>query len=321
MKILVTGGAGYIGSHVVSDLLSAGHEAVILDDLTLGKHSRVADLPLVQFDLAAADAEEKLVAVMKDYEIDGVIHLAARKSVADSVAEPEYYFRQNIHSVNNLLSAMRTVGVSNLVFSSSAAAYGNPNLQLVNEDYQCQPINPYGETKLIGEWMITNSSRAWGLRAISLRYFNVAGAGKPELVDTSVANLIPIAISAVREGRPIQVFGTEWPTPDGSCVRDYIHVSDLAQAHIQSLNYLTDMPADNIVLNVGTGVGSSVLDVIQTIRDLSGSEFEVDYAPPRPGDPASLCADTSKIGKVLGWKAQYTLRDMVESHWTATQQK
>jgi UDP-glucose 4-epimerase len=317
MKILVTGGAGYIGSHVVRGLVSAGHEPVIIDDLSSGNQARIGDLALLEIDLASPAAREFLVKSLKEHEIDGVIHLAARKSVSESVANPEYYYQQNINSVNNLLFAMKEAKVLNLVFSSSAATYGSPEISSVREDYLCQPINPYGETKLIGEWMIASAVRAWHLNAVSLRYFNVAGAGYPDLADTSVANLIPIAFNAVKEHKAIQVFGTEWPTPDGSCVRDYIHVSDLADAHIAALNHLSGSSPEHLVLNVGTGTGSSVLEVIQAVREVTNLEVSVDHVPARAGDPAALCADISKIESVLGWKAKYTLKDIAASHWAA----
>lgn len=313
----MTGGAGYIGSHVVRSLVAAGHQPVVLDDLSQGKLARIGNTPLLGLDLASPEAKDLLIAALKNHAIEGVIHLAARKSVGESVIKPEYYYQQNINSVNNLLFAMKEAEVFNLVFSSSAATYGSPDVTSVDEDYNCKPINPYGETKLIGEWMIADSVRAWGLKAVSLRYFNVAGAGYPDLADTSVANLIPIAFTAIKEGKAIQVFGTEWPTADGSCVRDYIHVSDLADAHVSTLEYLSQSSVSHIVLNVGTGKGSSVLEVIQTIREVTKLHFEVEHVPARAGDPATLCADVSKIERLLGWKAKNTLLEIVASHWDA----
>ncbi len=320
MKILVTGGAGYIGSHVVRGLVSAGHQPIVLDDLSHGNSARIENTPLLELDLASAEAKDRLVAAFKENAIEGVIHLAARKSVGESVSKPEYYYQQNINSVNNLLFAMKETGVLNLVFSSSAATYGSPDVPSVDEDYNCKPINPYGETKLIGEWMIADSVRAWGLKAVSLRYFNVAGAGFKDLADTAVANLIPIAFTAIHEGKAIQVFGTDWPTQDGSCVRDYIHVSDLADAHISALEHLTKSTSGHTVLNVGSGKGSSVLEVIQAIRDVTKLDFVVEHVPAREGDPATLCADVSKIERVLGWKAKHSLQEIVASHWDAISQ-
>ena len=318
MKILVTGGAGYIGSHVIRQLVAEGHEPVALDDLTNGKKNRLGETPLVQLDLASPNATAELVKAFKEHSIEGVIHLAARKAVGESVERPEFYYQQNINSVANLLLAMRESKVMNMVFSSSAATYGSPDVDLVNEDYLARPINPSGETKLIGEWMMADAARAWGLKTVSLRYFNVAGAGFDDLADTSVANLIPIAFNAIKNNQPIQVFGTDWPTPDGSCVRDYIHVLDLADAHIAALDYLDQDVREHSVFNVGTGKGSSVLAVIDTIHKVIGKDFEVDLVDRRAGDPAFLSADVSRIEKTLGWKAKQSLEDIVSSHYKAS---
>ena len=318
MKILVTGGAGYIGSHVIRQLIASGHEPFAVDDLSTGKRERLGETPLVQLDIASPDASVQLVTAIKKYSIEGVIHLAARKSVGESVEHPEYYYQQNINSVTNLLLAMRETKVMNMVFSSSAATYGSPDVDQVNEDYLARPINPYGETKLVGEWMMTAAAKAWGLKVVSLRYFNVAGAGFDDLADTAVANLIPIAFNAIKNNQPIQVFGTDWPTNDGSCVRDYIHVLDLADAHIAALDYLNEDNREHSIFNVGTGTGSSVLAVIDTIHKVIGKDFAVDLVDRRPGDPAALSADVSRINEVLGWKAKQTLVDIVSSHYSAT---
>lgn len=318
MKILVTGGAGYIGSHVIRQLIAAGHEPIALDDLSSGIEKRLGDTPLVQLDLASPEATSVLVETFKTHGISGVIHLAAKKAVGESVEQPEFYYQQNINSVTNLLSAMRQAQVMNMVFSSSAATYGSPDVDLVNEDYLARPINPYGETKLIGEWMMANAARAWGLKVVSLRYFNVAGAGFDDLADTAVANLIPIAFNAIKNNQPIQVFGTDWPTKDGSCVRDYIHVLDLAYAHISALEYLDRDVREHAIFNVGTGEGSSVLEVIDAIRAVIGHDFAVDLVARRAGDPAALSADVSRINEALGWVAKQNLADIVSSHYKAS---
>jgi UDP-glucose 4-epimerase len=318
MKILVTGGAGYIGSHVIRQLIAAGHEPVALDDLSSGIEERLGQTPLIQLDLASPEAEAVLVDAFKTHAISGVIHLAAKKAVGESVERPEYYYQQNINSVTNLLSAMREAKVMNMVFSSSAAAYGSPDLDQVNEDYLARPINPYGETKLIGEWMMANAAKAWGLKVVSLRYFNVAGAGFDDLADTAIANLIPIAFNAINNNQAIQVFGTDWPTKDGSCVRDYIHVLDLADAHIAALDYLDREIREHSIFNVGTGKGSSVLKVIDTIHKVIGKDFAVDLVARRAGDPAALSADVSRINETLGWVAKQTLEDIVTSHYRAS---
>jgi len=318
MKILVTGGAGYIGSHVIRQLIAAGHEPIALDDLSTGIRERLGQTPLIELDLASPGATAVLVEAFKSHGVSGVIHLAAKKAVGESVERPEYYYEQNINSVTNLLSAMREAKVMNMVFSSSAATYGSPDEDQVNEDYLARPINPYGETKLIGEWMMANAAKAWGLKIVSLRYFNVAGAGFDDLADTAVANLIPIAFNAIKNNQPIQVFGTDWPTKDGSCIRDYIHVLDLADAHITALDYLDRDVREHSIFNVGTGTGSSVLEVIEAIRQVIKHDFAVDLVDSRPGDPAALSADVSRINETLGWVAKQTLADIVSSHYRAT---
>ena len=318
MRILVTGGAGYIGSHVVRALASSGHTPIALDDMSFGQADRLGEVELVSFDLASPEAKAKLIDLFQDKNIEAVIHLAARKSVDESVANPEYYYQQNLDSVINLLEAMREAKVTNLVFSSSAAVYGSPDVALVAENYSCQPINPYGETKLIGEWMIASAQRAWGLKAVALRYFNVAGAGFSDLGDSSVANLIPIAINAIKANKAIQVFGSDWPTIDGSCVRDYIHVADLADAHIAALNYLGEKERDHLVFNVGTGKGSSVLEVIQALREVVKTDFKVDLVDRRAGDPPALAADVSRIYETLHWQAKNGLLEIVESAYKAS---
>ena len=318
MKILVTGGAGYIGSHVIRQLIAAGHEPIALDDLSSGIKERLGQTPLIELDLSSPGATNVLIEAFGSYSISGVIHLAAKKAVGESVERPEYYYEQNINSVTNLLSAMRAAKVMNMVFSSSAATYGSPDTDQVNEDYLARPINPYGETKLIGEWMIANAAKAWGLKIVSLRYFNVAGAGFDDLADTAVANLIPIAFNAIKNNQPIQVFGTDWPTKDGSCIRDYIHVLDLADAHIAALDYLERDVREHAIFNVGTGTGSSVLEVIEAIREVIGKDFAVDLVGRRAGDPAALSADVSRINETLGWVAKQGLAEIVSSHHRAT---
>ena len=317
MSILVTGGAGYIGSHVVRLLQNQGAETIVVDDFSSGIDQRIGESKLVHLNLASPQAEAALVDAIREYQVDSVIHLAARKQVGESVEKPEMYFEQNIGGMANLLSAMRQTRVTKLVFSSSAATYGMPDVDLVSEDLHCEPINPYGQTKLIGEWMTANASRAWGLRAANLRYFNVAGAGWPDLADTAVMNLVPIVFAALKAGQNPKVFGTDYPTPDGSCVRDYVHVLDLAEAHIAALDYLDQDERQHSTFNVGTGVGSSVLEVLEEIRTVSGIDFEIDFASRRAGDPPRLCADVSRIAETIGWTAKRNLHDIIESAWHA----
>ncbi len=317
MSVLVTGGAGYIGSHVSRLLQQQGQKVVIADNLSSGLVSRIDDATLINIELSSADSVLQLEDAINEYGVTKVIHLAAQKQVGVSVQEPEWYYQQNITGLANLLTAMRKTNVNQIVFSSSAATYGMPNVDLVNEDVLCAPINPYGQTKLIGEWMIANAGTAWGLRGASLRYFNVAGTGWPDLADTAVMNLVPIVFAAIKSGIAPKVFGTDYPTPDGSCIRDYVHVLDLAEAHISALEYLDrdERPFD--VFNVGTGTGSSVLEVLAEVKRVSKIDFEIDVVSRRAGDPPALSADVSRIEKTLGWTAKRGLKEIVESAWAA----
>jgi UDP-glucose 4-epimerase len=317
MTVLVTGGAGYIGSHVARLLLERGSKVVIADDLSTGLPSRLANVEHVQLDLASPDAVQQLRSIIQVHSIDSVIHLAARKKVGESVDLPEWYYQQNIGGLANLLEAMKAEQVTRLVFSSSAATYGMPDVAACREDMICQPINPYGETKLVGEWLARAAARAWGLRVVNLRYFNVAGAGWPDLADTAVANLIPIAFAALKAGKAPVVFGDDYPTADGSCVRDYVHVHDLADAHLSALEYLERDYRKFDTFNVGTGAGSSVFEVLAEIKRVTGIAFEEVVEPRRAGDPPSLCADVSRINTELGWFAKQGLSEIVESAWAA----
>ena len=314
---MVTGGAGYIGSHVARLLTEAGTEVIVVDDLSTGKESRVSGLTSYRIDLAEPSAVVTLEELMTKHKVDSVIHLAALKQVGASVENPEEYFNKNLGGQANLLLAMRGAGVKKLVFSSSAAAYGIPDVDLVSEDETASPINPYGQTKLIGEWMAANAETSWGLAHVNLRYFNVAGAGWDDLADTEVLNLIPIFFEAINQNNRPKVYGADYNTPDGSCIRDYVHVLDLAQAHIQALDYLEKEKRDYNTFNVGTGTGSTVLEVIHQIQKTTGIDFEYDIVARRAGDPARLIADSSRIETTMGWKANNSLVEIVESAWKA----
>ncbi|MGH3446127.1 MAG: UDP-glucose 4-epimerase GalE [Nocardioidaceae bacterium] len=321
MTVLVTGGAGYIGAHVVRLLRERG-DAVVVDDLSTGSAERVGDVPLVQVDISADDAVEKLTAMMHEYAVDSVIHIAAKKQVGESAERPAWYYAQNVGGMANLLMAMRAADVTKMMFSSSAATYGIPDVPpntLLDEDVACRPISPYGETKLICEWMCADAASAWGLRWAGLRYFNVAGAGWPDLGDPAVLNLIPIALRALTAGNQPRVFGNDYDTPDGTCIRDYVHILDLARAHIATLDYLdrddADRPAE--IFNVGTGWGASVTEVLDQIAVSTGYDVNAPAIDRRPGDPAMLVADVQRIKDVLGWDTTKTLAEMVDSAWAA----
>jgi UDP-glucose 4-epimerase len=322
MSVLVTGGAGYIGAHVTRLLRNRGDAVVVLDDLSSGNAARVGDAPLVQVDLAAQEATEKLTGVLAEYNVEAVMHIAAKKQVGESAARPAWYYEQNVGAMSHLLQAMQSAGVSKLMFSSSAATYGIPELSgagLLREDVPPAPISPYGETKLVCEWMMRAAARAWGLRGVGLRYFNVAGSGWPDLGDPTVFYLIPIVLRALTSGRQPTVFGTDYPTPDGTCIRDYVHILDLADAHLTALDYLDEAERAYDVFNVGTGTGASVLAVLAQVAASTGLPVEPTMAPRRPGDPAKLVADVSRIKDTLGWQARHPLGAMVDSAWEAWQ--
>ncbi len=311
---LVSGGAGYIGAHVVRSLQAAGATAVVLDDLSSGVRDRV-DVPFVPGDIGDV---ELVTRTLRDHQVTGVLHLAADKQVAESVEQPLRYYRRNVTNLVQLLTAMHAAGVDRLVFSSSAAVYGMVDSDQVREDDPTEPINPYGETKLIGEWLIRDQARATGLRYAALRYFNVVGAGAPELGDRGRSNLVPMIFGALERGEQPRIFGSDYDTEDGTCVRDYIHVADLADAHVAAISALDD-PGAALVVNVGCGRGYSVRQVIDTVGEVVGTELRPVLVDRRPGDPASVVADTERITQVLGWQARYDLMDMVRSAWQAEQ--
>lgn len=313
MKLLITGGAGYIGSHVARLALESGHDVEVVDDLSTGISDRVSGA-INHIRLESDEGLEKLRQLFQKGRIDAVIHLAARKQVGESVSIPEVYYRDNISGLANLLIAMRESDVKKIVFSSSAATYGMPDLERVDERTHCSPINPYGETKLIGEWLV-RAAGSWGLAGVNLRYFNVAGTGSPELADKAALNLIPIAIEKVNAGLPVTVFGNDYPTEDGSCVRDYVHVSDLARAHLLALDYLARETRSFDTFNVGTGVGASVFEVLEALKLASGVDFKVEVADRRAGDPPRLVADVSRIHEELGFETEFDLSDIVGSAW------
>ena len=318
MTTLVIGGAGYIGAHVVQLLLERGESVAVVDDLSTGFRNRIGDAPLIEQDVTADGAVEVLEREMRERGVKAVIHFAAHKQVGESVEKPEMYWHDNIGGLANVLEAAARAGVRDFVFSSSAAVYGTPDVDLVDEELECRPINPYGATKYVGEWMLADAERAHGMRTVALRYFNVAGAGSPELADTLVMNLVPIVLDTLERGKSPKVFGNDYDTPDGTCIRDYVHVEDLADAHVAALGYLENDEREYRVFNVGTGKGSSVLEVIDAIGRAKGIEITPEIAPRRAGDPARLVCSTERIEKALGWKSSKDLDDIVRSAVEAT---
>ena len=316
MSWLVTGGAGYIGAHVVRAMVEDGQDVVALDDLSTGDAARIdGRARFVEGSVLDRDA------VRRSLEgVTGVVHIAAKKQVGESVERPAYYYQQNVGGLANLLLAMEATRVDRLMFSSSAATYGLPDLPLdqnMTEDVPGRPISPYGETKLICEWMCADAQTAWGLRWAGLRYFNVAGAGWPELGDPEALNLIPIVLTAVTNGREPRIFGDDYDTPDGTCIRDYVHVLDLAQAHVDTLDYLGRSDRPHALFNVGTGHGSSVREVISQIASSTGYDISPTVVTRRAGDPARLVADPARIEQTLGWRSTKSLEDIVDSAWAA----
>lgn len=414
MPWLITGGAGYIGAHVTREMLAAGHDVVVLDDLSTGRADRVpAGVALVH---ASIRDRAAVRAALADHGITAVMHFAARKAVGESVQRPLYYWRENVGGLQVLLEEVVAAEIKQMVFSSSAAVYGEPDLggrvEQIRESTPRQPINPYGATKLAGEHMVGATAAAHGMTALSLRYFNVAGAGAPDLGDPAVLNLVPLVFQALAEGRNPSVFGDDYPTPDGTCIRDYIHVSDLAVAHVAAARLVTasasgqpvvheavpleaarraaeavqqaaaHMPGGSkvvgasatvmesaaglfreamntaaeraagvapnsgvaaqlgsigslvdrvargsvtepvvghLAVNVGTGRGYSVREVMAALRAATGQDFPVTVTSRRPGDPPALVASADLARQVLGWRAKHSLADMAESAWQAWQ--
>jgi UDP-glucose 4-epimerase len=318
MTWMLTGGAGYIGAHIARAFDAAGLPVVVLDDLSTGIRENVpAGVPFVQASVGDADAVR---ATLAEHAVTGVLHLAAQKAVGESVEQPLLYWDENVGGMRSLLQSCLDEGVDRVLFSSSAAVFGNPPVDVVTEDTPVAPMSPYGETKLVGEWMLRDVAAATGLRWAALRYFNVAGAGAPELADRSVSNLVPMTFQALTEGRNPQLFGDDYDTRDGSCIRDYIHVVDLAEAHAAAAARLDEAPMGE-VFNVGRGEGVTVREVFATVREVTGIDFAVDVVARRAGDPAAYFADATKIGKELGWTARLDLAEMVRSAWDAWQRR
>ncbi|MFE7622742.1 UDP-glucose 4-epimerase GalE [Streptomyces sp. NPDC057509] len=315
MTWMVTGGAGFIGAHVVRAMLAGGQRVVVFDDLSTGSADKVpAGVPLVTGSVLDREA---LDAAIRDHGVTGVVHIAGKKQVGESVERPLHYYRENVTGLEVLLESMVAGGVDRLVFSSSAAVYGMPDVDLVTEQTPCAPMSPYGETKLIGEWLIHAAARAHGLRCASLRYFNVAGAASPELADAGVFNLIPMVFERLEAGESPRIFGDDYATPDGTCVRDYIHVEDIASAHLAAARRLQDAePGTDLTLNIGRGEGSSVREMVDRILKVTDNgAVTAEVTGRRPGDPARVVAGADRIREELGWSARFGLDEMIESAW------
>jgi UDP-glucose 4-epimerase len=320
LNVLVTGGAGYIGGTVALRLLSAGHKVLIYDNFCHGHRDLVpAGCRLIEGDLAD---RERLEGIFRDEKVDGVMHFAALIEAGESMKHPELYFRNNTASTLSLLEAMLAAGVGKLVFSSTAAVYGEPKSTPIKEDAALAPTNPYGESKLLVEHMLTWMNRIHGLRYASLRYFNVAGAveGRGEAHEPE-SHLIPLILDvALGRRESIKIFGKDYPTPDGTCIRDYVHVGDLAAAHLLALAALDTH--SRLIYNIGNGQGFSVREVVESVRRVTGHPIPVIEEPRRPGDPAVLVASSKRIMEELGWQPQYgALDDIVRSAWVWHQQR
>jgi UDP-glucose-4-epimerase GalE len=312
VAVLVVGGAGYIGSHAVLALKRRGYEAIVYDNLGAGHAELVRGFELIVGD--AADTS-KLAAVLP--RVDAVMHFAAHAYVGESVVNPRKYFQNNVLDGVSLLNAVLDSKVRKFIFSSSCAVYGIPAKVPITETFPRVPVNPYGVTKLIFEQALEAYGPAYGLKYINLRYFNAAGADESGTIGemhSPETHLIPSAFEAIRGQRPeLQVFGDKYPTPDGTCVRDYIHVSDLAEAHVSALEYLTTGTSQAV--NLGTGRGHSVREILSTIKRVTGREVPSRMAPPRSGDPAELVADPALATKLLNWKAKRSLDEIVDTAW------
>jgi UDP-glucose-4-epimerase GalE len=319
LAILVTGGAGYIGSHAARALRRAGYEVVIYDNLSSGFRRLAQGFELVEGDIAD---EARLRPVLA--RVDAVMHFAAHAYVGESVENPRKYFQNNVLAALNLLNCTLDAGIRRFVFSSTCAVYGIPEKIPITEQTPREPVNPYGASKLFFEHALEAYGPAYGMRSIRLRYFNASGADESgeigELHDPET-HLVPLALAATSEdGRELQIYGSDYPTPDGTCIRDYIHVNDLAEAHVRALQYLEKeggaKNGEALALNLGTGRGHSVLEVMQAAERATGRPVRRKMAPRRPGDPPRLVADPARANRVLGWTAKRNLADIVSSAWT-----
>lgn len=320
MAWLLTGGAGYIGSHIVRAFQTEGTEVVVLDDLATGFRSYVPEgVPFVDGSIGDRTAVD---AALGEHEIEGVVHLAGWKYAGVSVQRPLDFFRENVTGMEVLLRAVLDHGVENFVLSSSASWYGTPAVELVDERQPASPESPYGQTKVASEWLLRDVAvNHPELRQTSLRYFNVVGSGPPELADHSPHNLFPRVFRAISAGEKPLVFGDDYPTPDGSCIRDYVHVVDVAEAHVRAAKLLGDGRTLAPAYNIGRGEGSSVFEVLGAIRAATGIDFEHEVRPRRAGDPARIVGSTEQIERDFDWSARFDLAQMASSAWAAWQKQ
>src|SRR5437016_10617860 len=322
MSVLVTGGAGYIGSHTVRALVEAGESVVVIDNLSTGFSAFLPEgVPLF---IGDAGDENLVEGVIAAHGVEAIIHFAGSVVVPDSMRDPLLYYRNNTMTTRSLLNAAVKCGVKRFIFSSTAAVYGNPDEVPVPEHAPTRPLSPYGSSKLMTEIMLHDVATAHEMNYVVLRYFNVAGAdpqGRVGLATVGATHLLKIAVEAATGQRAkIDVFGTDYPTPDGSCIRDFIHVSDLAQAHRAALSYLRGS-GDSVTLNCGYGHGYSVLETIEAVRRISGRNFAVQYAARRPGDIMTMVADTGRMRALLDWTPQYDSLDTIATHALAWEEK
>lgn len=315
MTWLVTGGAGYIGAHVVEAFLAEDLPVVVVDDLSSGHRSFVpGGVALVEASILDRDV---LVRTMREHGVSGVVHVAGFKYAGVSVERPLHTYDQNVTGTLRVLEAMAESGVDRIVFSSSAATFGTPEEDLVTEQSPTRPESPYGESKLIGEWLLRDQERATGLRHTSLRYFNVVGSGSDRIHDSSPHNLFPLVLEALLEGRTPRINGDDYPTPDGTCVRDYVHVADLAVSHVAAARALAaDRPLER-VYNLGSGTGLSVREIMDAFARVTGIDFEPEIHDRRPGDPARIVASGDRAARDLDWHMRHSVDDMVASAWSA----
>jgi UDP-glucose-4-epimerase GalE len=319
-KILVTGGAGYIGSNTAQALLRRGFEIVVVDDLSRGHEHNVEGVPFHRITLSDTGA---LIRLMGGAGFDAVIHFAAYISVGESTQRPELYFSNNVGGSLSLLTAMVESDVKRLVFSSTAAVYGMPDVAPIPEESKISPLSPYGDSKAMVEKVLRWMDQFRGLRSVALRYFNACGADpeSPQLGEEHdpETHLIPLLLRAIETGKPMTIFGKDYETPDGTCIRDYVHVADLAEAHVLAVEKLM-AGGDSGAFNVGTGAGHSVMEVIQAVEKVTGKKVPYEFGPRRDGDPAVLVANSDKLRRALGWKPKYPdLEDIVTTAWEFAQ--